>query len=422
MTVLLRHRLVLGCALVALLATGCGRTATKPASGRRGARQLSFPVEVMKVEAKPHEVVITAPGMVDAFETIQITARVAGVVDRVRFVEGQEIKRGQVLAYIDSRRYALNVSAGRAAVAKAEATVADVEAALKRRENAVKNNPGLIPGEELETYQTKLRTARADADQAREALKLAQLNLSDSSVRSPAEGVIQTRSVATGQMVQPGTVIATVLRRDPMLLRFNATTAEAPRLKVGMPVEFTLKESQRAYTARITLVAAAADPESRLVPVTAEVESHRKFWLRPGSFAVVRIKLVPRREFPLIPQTAARPSDRGFLAYVVEKDVAHERVLKLGLHTAEGWVEVRDGLQAGETLVTKGLEALADGTRVRVVDPAASQPAPTAGPGGAPAPGTARRGPAAPGTTPRHADAPGAARRGPAPGRGAGAP
>ena len=115
---------------------------------------------------------------------------------------------------------------------------------------------------------------------------------------SPAEGVIQTRSVATGQMVQQGTIIATVLRRDPMLLRFHATTAEAPRLKVGMPVEFTLKESQRTYTAKITLVAAAAEAESRLVPITAEIQSDRKFWLRPGSFALVKVKLAPAAAVP----------------------------------------------------------------------------------------------------------------------------
>jgi membrane fusion protein, multidrug efflux system len=361
-----------GCALAALLAAGCGSKAAAPAGGKRGAgRQPNFPVEVMKVVDKPEAVVITSPGVIDAFETIQITARVAGVVDKVSYVEGQEVKKGQVMAYIDSRRYALNVSAARAAVAKADATVADVEAALKRRENAVKNNPGLIPGEEIETYQTKLRTAKADAEQAREALKLAQLNLTDSNVRTPAEGVIQTRSVATGQMVQQGTIIATVLRRDPMLLRFHATTAEAPRLKVGMPVDFTLKESQRTYTAKITLVAAAAEAESRLVPITAEVQSDRKFWLRPGSFALVRISLIPQRQFPLVPITAVRPSDRGFLGYVIDGDVSHERVLQLGLHTAEGWVEVRDGLKAGETLVTKGHEALAEGTKVRIVEPTA---------------------------------------------------
>lgn len=343
--------------------TGGGSSAQ---ASKRGGRQPVYPVEVVRVEAKPHELLVSAPGVIDAFEHIQVTARVSGVVDKITFREGQEIKRGEALAYIDSRRYALGVSSAKAALAKAEATEADAQQSLKRRQSASETNPGLIAGEEVETYQTKLRTAQADVDSAREALKLAALNLSDSDVRAQVEGVIQTRSVETGQYVQAGTVIATLLQRDPMLLRFDVTTAEAPRLKVGMPVEFTLKESQQVYTATISLVAGAADAESRLVPVTAQVQSDHKFWLRPGSFAQVSIKLMSQRQFPMIPQAAARPSDHGFLAYVVQGTVAHERTLQIGLHTTDGMVEVRQGLSAGDLLVTRGVEALTDGCKVTV--------------------------------------------------------
>jgi multidrug efflux pump subunit AcrA (membrane-fusion protein) len=68
----------------------------------------------------------------------------------------------------------------------------------------------------------------------------------------------------------------------------------------------------------------------------------------------------------VIPQTAVRPSERGFLAYIVEGDVARERELTLGLRTADGRVEVRSGVKPGEKLVIRGAEALQDGARVRV--------------------------------------------------------
>jgi len=377
-------------------------------------KQASFPVEVLKVDARPRELVVAAPGVVDAFEHVQVTARVSGVVDKVTFVEGQEVKQGQTLALIDSRRYSLNVSSARAAVAKSQATAADSEQSLKRRETASETNPGLIPGEEIETFRTKLRTAQADVSQANEALKLAQLNLDDSQVKAAAEGVIQTRSVQTGQYVQAGTVIATLLQRDPMLLHFNVTTSDAPRLKVGMPVDFTLKESQQAYQAKITLVAGSADPESRLVPVTAEIDTAHKFWLRPGSFATVEVKLTSAKQFPMIPQSAARPSDRGFIAFVVEGDTAHERVLQLGLHTIDGWVEVHDGLQVNDLVVTRGVEALVEGTKVQITQPGApagssgeGSPAPAASGSSRPegkhrkgAPGAASASPATEGAAP----------------------
>lgn len=363
-------RLLLGVSLL----VACSHKAAEPASGggKRGAaggKGIAFPVEVIKVNADPHVVDITAPGVVDAFEHVQITARVSGVVDKVTFVEGQDVKVGQVMAYIDSRRYSLSVSSAKAALEGAQAAAADAQASLNRRNGASEANPGVIAAEEIETFQTKLRTAQASVDQSKEALKLAQLNLDDSNLKTPVAGTVQTRSVETGQYVQAGTVVATLLQRDPMLLHFNVTTSEAPRLKVGMPVEFALKDSQQKYTGKITLVAGSADADSRLIPVTAQIDDTDKhqFWLRPGSFAQVEIKLPSTRAFPMIPQTAARPSERGFLAFVLTGDTAHEHTLELGLHTPDGMVEVKTGLAAGDILVTRGVEALTDGAKVKVV-------------------------------------------------------
>jgi RND family efflux transporter MFP subunit len=353
------------------LLVSCAKKADAPAAAgkRAGAKGLAFPVETVKVTANPHVVDIQAPGVVDAFEHVQITARVSGVVDKVTFVEGQDVKVNQVMAFIDSRRYALSVSSAKAALEGAEADEADAQASLDRRKGASETNPGVIAAEELETYQTKLRTAQASVDQAKEALKLAQLNLDDSNLKTPVAGTVQTRSVETGQYVQAGTVVATLLQRDPMLLHFSVTSSEAPRLKPDIPVQFTLKDSQAKYTAKITLVAGAADPESRLVPITAQIDTQEthQFWLRPGSFAQVEVKLPSTRLFPMIPQTAARPSERGFLAYVVTGGVAHEHTLTLGLHTPDGMVEVKSGISAGDMLVTRGVEALTDGAKVKVV-------------------------------------------------------
>jgi multidrug efflux system membrane fusion protein len=71
---------------------------------------------------------------------------------------------------------------------------------------------------------------------------------------------------------------------------------------------------------------------------------------------------------PVVPQTAVRPSERGFLAFVVEGDKARERVLELGMRTEDGRVEVREGLKPGERLVVRGAEALRDGAAVRVAE------------------------------------------------------
>src|SRR5262249_33961734 len=163
-------------------------------------------------------------------------------------------------------------------------------AQLQRRTGAAAQNPGLIPGEEIETHQTQVDTAKADVEGARQALHVAELNLRDSYVRAPIAGVVQTRTVQTGQFLQPGAVLATILQRDPLLLRFQVTEQDAPRLKNGMVANLSLRESKREYTAKITLVAGAADPATRLVSVTAEIDStDHQYWLRPGAFCEVRV-------------------------------------------------------------------------------------------------------------------------------------
>jgi len=92
--------------------------------------------------------------------------------------------------------------------------------------------------------------------------------------------------------------------------------------------------------------------------------------LRPGTFAEVQVPS-GGAEAAVIPQTAVRPSERGFLSYVVEDGKAVERVLKLGRRTVDGLVEVVAGLRRGETLVVRGAEALSPGAAVRIASPGA---------------------------------------------------
>lgn len=366
---LVRYGIIL-LALTVLGAASCSKGGTgAQGGGQRGAfdrSKIAFPVDVEKVELKSIVYSVNAVGSVDAFETVQVTARVPGAVDRVLFSEGNPAKVDQILVEIEPQRYSLAVEAAQAALDKADAAKADAEAGLKRRLTVVEQTPGLITGEEIETWKTKVALAASDVAQAKAALNQANLNLHDAYVRAPISGVIQTRTVQTGQYVQTGTVLATLVRRDPLLLRFKVPEREAAQIRIGMKAQFRVRDSDRQYDARIAHVAAAADDVTRLVAVSAEVNDTRDAALRPGSFAEITIPVSSERKAPVIPQTAIRPSDRGFLAYVVENDKAVERILSLGMRTADGQVEVLSGLTPGETLVIRGGEALRAGAPVRL--------------------------------------------------------
>ena len=362
------------CAL-ACCALACQKeTGSAPGKGGGGTSRsraaLVFPVEVEEVTARPLVFSVNAVASVEAFEKVQVTSRVAGVVDRVRFSEGSIARTDQVLVEIETERYHLAVEAAQAANEKAEAAKADAEAGLRRRESVVSQTPGLIPAEEIETWRTKLRVAVSEVALARAALNQAELNLHDAYVRAPISGVIQTRTVQTGQYVQTGTVLATLVRRDPLLVRFRIPERDAVRIKPGMKAVFTVRDSPREFEAKIVHVAEAAEEATRLVEVTAEVKDTKDHALRPGSFAEVSVPVGSEETHPVIPLTAVRPSERGFIAYVVENRAAVERVLTIGMRTADGQLEVLSGLALGDTLVVRGGEALREGAPVKIIAPA----------------------------------------------------
>jgi len=360
---------------LAVLSGACKKKGGGPAGAAGGRGRIQFPVDVEQVPVRSLVYTVAAVGSVEAFEKVQVTARVSGAVDRVLFSEGEYAAAGGTLVEIETERYRLAVESAQASYEKAEASKADAEAGLKRRETVTTQNPGLIPGEEVETWRTKVLTAASEVAEKRSALNQAKLNLRDAFVKAPISGIIQTRTVQTGQYVQTGTVLATLVRRDPLLLRFRVPERDAARIKPGQIARFRVREDSREFTAKVVHVAESADDTSRLVDITANIDDPSDRTLRPGSFAEISVPVASASEAPVIPVSAVRPSERGFLAYVVEGDKAVERILTLGMRSADGRVEVLSGLKGGESLVIRGAEALSNGVPVRIGAPAAAPPA-----------------------------------------------
>jgi multidrug efflux system membrane fusion protein len=340
-----------------------------PAAKKPGTKLVTqYPVEVIKVDVRSLIFTVNAVGSVDAFEKVQVTARVAGIVDRVLFAEGNRAELNQILVEIEPERFRLAVESAQASYDKSVASKADAEAGLKRRETVITQNPGLIPGEEVETWRTKVRLAAADEAQTLSALNQAKLNLRDAYVRAPFAGIIQTRTVQTGQYVQVGTQLASLIRREPLLLRFRVPERDAAQLRPGLIANFKVRDNDTEYGADIVHVAAAADEAARMVDITAQIRGSGDPALRPGAFAEITIPVSAPRTVPVIPQTAIRPSERGFIAFVVEGETARERTLAIGMRTIDGSAEVLTGIKPGETLVVRGAEALREGAAVRIVE------------------------------------------------------
>src|SRR3990172_3357350 len=155
--------LVLFCLMtLSMIEIGCSNPAGSSSRERRGQSRVQFPVETIPIKARHVVYQVIAVGSVEAFEEVQVTARVAGVVERIYLVEGETVEKDKVLAEIEPERYRLAVESAEAAVKKAGAAKVDAEAALSRREAANLKNPRLIIWEEIETWRTRVQTATAE--------------------------------------------------------------------------------------------------------------------------------------------------------------------------------------------------------------------------------------------------------------------
>nr|HEX4315969.1 efflux RND transporter periplasmic adaptor subunit [Kofleriaceae bacterium] len=381
---------VFACALAACSRGGSSDEAAAGKGGRggrgAGGGKLEYPVDVMTLQPSKQQYSVNVPGSVDAFQIVQITARVSGAVDNVNFAEGAEVEKDATLATIESDRYRIAVQSAQATLNKATATEKSAELALERRKKAQAESPGVVAGEEIEQKETAVETAKTDIDAAKEALAVAQLNLRDSNVRSPVKGVVQSRTVQQGEFLQPGAVLATILQRDPMLLRAQVNEDDAPRLHAGMVANVVLREAKEQYTVHLTLVAGAADPTTRLVPITGQFDkSEHVFRLRPGAFCEVSIPIDAPREAIIVPTLAVAPTDKGEVVWILDPktNTVHSQIIQTGMHTSDGGVEVTKGVAAGDVMIVRGIEPLVDGAPVKVgstlTEQQAVQPPPDAG-------------------------------------------
>jgi multidrug efflux system membrane fusion protein len=356
-------------AVLTVAACKGGQTAASPRGGPAGA--LTVRAEPVAVQDVVYE--IKAIGSLEPEELVQITAEVQGAVVDVRFNEGDRVGTDTVLARIDPDRYRLEAERAEAAYRKALADEQRARADLERREALARDQ--LVAAEELNRSRGETERLAAESAATKAARDIANQNVARASVRPSRAGVINTRAVQTGQFVQPGNVLATLVDIGRLRLRFKVGDAESLRARKQQTVKFRVASlGSREYDATVYHVSDVADPATRQVEVMAWVRNPGE--LKPGFFTEVTLASETRKGALVVPEGAIQASDKGFVAYVVAGQKAHLRPVAIGLRTGTGVVEILSGVKAGEVVVTEGSDRLADGVAVQVARgaPASASP------------------------------------------------
>jgi multidrug efflux system membrane fusion protein len=378
------QRLAIG--LVALLAAACGEQ-TPPAPPPP-------PVTVATVSEREVQEWDEFTGRIEATDSVEIRPRVSGYIEEIRFAEGKEVKKGDVLFVIDQRPYRAEVKRAEADVAKARTDVrlwkSDVDRATKLLESRA------ISKEEYDTRVATMAGGEATVEAAQAALDLAKLNLEFTEVTSPIDGRAGQALVRTGNLVNSGeSVLTTVVTVDPVYVYFVgdeniylkygtlARLGQRPSSRdVQNPIRMGLaNEEGYPHLGHMDFVDNQLDPNTGTIRGRAVFDNEDRLFT-PGMFA--RLQLVGSGTYTatLMPdQAVGTDQDRKFALVLGPDNKVEYRAITLG-PMIDGLRVVKDGLEGGDRIVINGLQRVRPGMAVTPteVDLASAAAAPRSGP------------------------------------------
>ncbi len=313
-----------------------------------------------KVETARWEGTRAAIGSLVAVRGVTLGAELPGLVREIAFESGASVKRGAVLVKLDTS----------AEAAQLDAAVADASLATLNLERTRKLRQGEA------NAQADLDAAEAHAKQADATVANLRAIIAKKTVRAPFDGRVSIRQVELGQIVSPGTPIASLQAVDPIYAEFWLPQQALAELKPGQRARMRIDTFPEAeWDGEVTTINPEVDPATRNVRVRATFPN-RDGRLRPGMFANVEILSSETRSVLIIPATAVIFAPYGDSVFAIEekKDAAgktttvvRQKFVRMGERRGD-LIAVTSGLEAGETVVTSGAFKLRNGGAVAVND------------------------------------------------------
>jgi len=319
-------------------------------SGALGAQPGGDPPAVVVAEARvvPFPLSAEALGNTRANEAIEVRPQITAAVTAIEFKEGERVAAGDVLLRLESSEPLADLAAARAALV-------DSESQLRRAQELFRTR--VVSASELEQLE-----ARRDADRA--AVAAAQARLDHTVIRAPFAGNVGLRRVSVGSIVSSSTVITTLDDTSRVKLDFDVPEVFIPRLQPGLTVAaHSAAWPDSVFRGTVSSIDTRVDPVSRTVTVRA-VLPNEDGHLRPGMFLTVTL-LKDDVTALMVPEQAIVPERSRQFVFVVAADGAvAQREVKTG-RRRPGEVEILEGLEPGELVITEGTQKVRDGGTAR---------------------------------------------------------
>ncbi len=345
--------------VLALALAHCGGKAEKNTGPQGG--EVKFSVKTFPVKVEEIKRSLSFSGTVQAWKKMNIIPKISGKVKRIYVDEGESVRKGQLLAELDSEQAEIQLQQAKGALLAARANFQDARKNFLRAKKLLAQEA--ISKQQFEKAQLAFQAAKGQLKQAEAAVKLAEFVINSSKLTAPFSGIITNKLKEEGDFVNPGMGgfggspgILVLMDFSRVKVYVDVPSSKIDLITKGSPAIVVWRD--RTFKGKVFSVSQAADPTSKTFRVGVEAENPGLL-LKPGTDVLVRI-IYRRKKALAIP---ARAIVEGNFAFVVDKGVARKRRLRLGL-AGDRFVEVVEGVSRGEKVVVEGLFGLYDGAKV----------------------------------------------------------
>ena len=297
------------------------------------------PVTAIAAQATPFQDEASALGTLRAWESVDISASVSQIVSEIRFEDGQQVAKGDVLAL-------LKQGAEQATLRELQASLADAQREVRRLENLARKN---------QVAQTELDKARTEEQVTRHKIEAVEARISDRTIVAPFSGVLGLRQISEGALVTPGQRLTNLDDISRMRLDFSIPATLLGFLVPGQEVLALTPAFNRAFEGSISAIDSRVDPVSRSISARAIIDNPEHL-LRPGLLMEVTV-LGRQRQALLIPEESLLSRSTEHYVWKLVGDEALRTPVRIG-GRVPGWVEIVEGLAAGDLVVRDGVGRL----------------------------------------------------------------
>jgi RND family efflux transporter MFP subunit len=344
-------------------------------------------VHVAKPEKREVTEYLSFTGNTQAVNSVDLRARIEGFLVKQAYVDGADVKKGQLLFVIQPEPYEAKLAEAKATLLSQQAGLHQAEIEYVRAKNLLREKAG--PDTDVVKWDAQREQYKAGVESAKAQIEIAQINLSYTKVQAPFDGRVSRRNVDVGNLVGAGekTLLATIISYDPMYVYFTLGERDLLRLQqsrgggspapdkhVTIPVEIGFSNSSDyPFKGNLDYYGLGIDPKTGTILLRGELANHDDR-ITPGLFARVRVPL-KKRPGLLVPDTAVGQGQIGHYVLVLgEGNVVEQRPVTVGFAVDDMFV-IDKGLTGDERVIVSDLQRVRPGGKAEPLPDAPKTPA-----------------------------------------------